>query len=47
MHAVLDPTKYVIEYDGKGNVWVEPAGQYDTTFNPAHGSDKDCAQVLR
>jgi hypothetical protein len=47
MHAPLDPTNYVIEYDGKGNVWVEPAGQYDTTYNPAHGSDKDCALVLK
>jgi hypothetical protein len=47
MHEALDPTNYVIEYDGKGNVWVEPAGQYDTTYNPAHGSDKDCALVLR
>jgi hypothetical protein len=47
MSAPLDPTRYVIEYDGSGHVWVEPAGQYDTTYNPARGSDKACAAVVK
>lgn len=47
MNAPLDPTNYVIEYDASGHVWVEPAGQYDTNYNPAHGSYKDCAVVVK
>jgi hypothetical protein len=47
MHAALDPTHYVIEYDTQGNVWIEPAGMYDTTYNPAHAaSDRVCQSIL-
>lgn len=47
LSAPLEPTDYVIEYDGSGHVWVEPAGQYDTTYNVAHGSFKACAAVVK
>ena len=40
-----DPTYYVIEYDSSGNVWVEPPGQYDTSYNPTQGSFTACAGV--
>ncbi len=40
-----DPTYYVIEYDPSGNVWVDPPGQYDTSFNPARSSFTACAAV--
>jgi hypothetical protein len=43
----LEATDYVIEYDGSGHVWVEPTGQYDTTYNAAHGSFKACAAVVK
>lgn len=42
----LGTANYVIEYDGSGHVWVEPAGQYDTAYNAAHAaSDAVCSQV--
>ncbi|MGO9853817.1 MAG: hypothetical protein ACLPYY_02075 [Acidimicrobiales bacterium] len=40
-------THYVIEYDSSGNVWVEPPGQYDTSYDPAQGSFTACAAVAR
>lgn len=46
MVGPLDPSQYVIEYDGAGHVWVEPAGTFDTTYDPAHGSYKSCQEVL-
>lgn len=46
MHSALDPTDYVIEFDANGHVWIEPAGTYDTTYNPAHAaSDTRCESV--
>jgi hypothetical protein len=48
LHSALDPTHYVIEYDGHGNVWIEPAGTYDAKYNPAHAaSDKVCTSTLQ
>lgn len=47
LHNALDPQDYVIEYDAQGNVWIEPAGTYDTSYNPAHAaSDKVCQSIL-
>lgn len=43
----FDTTHFVVEYDSSGNVWVEPPGQYDTSYNPAHGSTAACAAVVR
>ena len=43
MNGAFDTTDYVVEYDGSGNVWVEPPGQYDTSYNAAHGSPQACA----
>jgi hypothetical protein len=42
-------THYVVEYDSSGHVWVEPPGQYDATYNPAHDFDvaTACASVVR
>jgi hypothetical protein len=38
----------VIEFDGKGNVWIESAGTYDTAYNSAHAaSDQRCASVAK
>jgi hypothetical protein len=35
-----------MEYDASGHVWIEPAGQYDTTYNAAHAaSNKVCSEV--
>jgi hypothetical protein len=42
---VPETTHYVIEYDSSGNVWVEPPGQYDSSYNSARGSYTDCAAV--
>jgi hypothetical protein len=47
MSGVFDTTHYVVEYDSSGNVWVEPPGQYDTSFNQAHGSNAACAAVVK
>jgi hypothetical protein len=44
---VPDTTHYVVEYDSSGNVWVEPPGQYDPSYNPAHGSPDACAAVAK
>jgi len=43
----FDTTHYVVEYDSSGNVWVEPPGQYDASFNAAHGSVQACAVVVK
>jgi hypothetical protein len=40
-----ETTHYVIEYDSSGNVWVEPPGTYDSSYNSARGSYTDCAAV--
>lgn len=40
-------THYVIEYDSSGNVWVEPPGQFDASYNPAQGDYTDCAAVAK
>jgi hypothetical protein len=47
MHSVPATTHYVVEYDSAGHVWVEPPGQYDATYNPAHSLDvaTSCADV--
>jgi hypothetical protein len=45
MSQVPETTHYVIEYDSSGNVWVEPPGQYDSSYNPARGTYTDCAAV--
>jgi hypothetical protein len=49
MHDALATTHYVVEYDSAGHVWVEPPGQYDATYNPAHSLDvpTSCATVAR
>ena len=47
MSGSFDTTHYVLEYDSSGNVWVEPPGQYDASFNPARGSYKACASVVK
>jgi len=47
MDQTFDATHYVLEYDSSGNVWVEPPGQYDTNYNPAHGSLNACASVVK
>jgi hypothetical protein len=49
LHAAISTTHYVIEYDSSGNVWVEPPGQYDAAYNPAHSLDvaSACADVAR
>jgi hypothetical protein len=48
LHNAYDPANYVIEYDGQGNVWIEPAGTYDTNFNPKQAaSDKVCESILQ
>ncbi|HEY1443670.1 MAG TPA: hypothetical protein VGF51_02135 [Acidimicrobiales bacterium] len=47
LNASPDSGYYVIEYDSSGNVWVEPAGQFDTTYNPAHGDYTACADVAK
>lgn len=41
-----DPAHYVVEFDSSGNVWVEPAGVYDTSVNRAHASQQACASVI-
>ncbi len=38
MPSAPTTTRYVIEYDAAGHVWVEPAGQYDATYNPSHAA---------
>ena len=43
----FDTTHYVLEYDSSGNIWIEPPGQYDTSYNPAHGSLNACASVVK
>ena len=43
----FDTTHYVLEYDSSGHVWVEPPGQYDTTYVAAHGSFIACAAVVK
>jgi hypothetical protein len=42
-------THYVVEFDSAGNVWVEPPGQFDATYNPAHNFDVStaCSSVSR
>jgi hypothetical protein len=45
MHQPFDTTHYVLEYGSSGNVWIEPPGQYDTSYNPTHGSFNACAAV--
>lgn len=47
MDQPFETTYYVLEYDASGNVWVEPPGQYDTSYNPAHGSFNACAAVVK
>jgi hypothetical protein len=49
LHLAPPTTSYVVEYDSAGNVWVEPPGQYDATYNPAHSADvsTSCASVAR
>jgi hypothetical protein len=47
MHQVFDTTDFVLEYDSSGNVWVEPPGQYDESYNAAHGSSNACAAVVK
>jgi hypothetical protein len=49
MRVAPDTTHYVVEYDSAGNVWVEPPGQYDAAFNPAHSLDvaTSCTSVAR
>jgi hypothetical protein len=47
MQSTFDPTHYVLEYDSSGNVWVEPPGQYDTSYNPADGSSNACAAAVK
>jgi hypothetical protein len=47
MNQPFDTTHYVLEYDSSGNVWVEPPGQYDPSYNPAHGSPDACAAVVK
>ena len=47
MSQPLETTHYVIEYDSAGNVWVEPPGRYDTSYNPAQGSFTACAAVAK
>jgi len=47
MHQPFDTTHYVLEYDSSGNVWVESPGQYDPSYNPAHGSPDACAAVVK
>jgi hypothetical protein len=48
MQNALDPTHYVIEFDGQGNVWIESAGTYDAKYNPARAaSDKVCQSILQ
>ena len=47
MSYPLETTHYVIEYDSSGNVWVEPPGQYDASYNSAQGSFTACAAVAR
>jgi hypothetical protein len=39
MHSAPTATHYVVEYDSAGHVWVEPPGQYDAAYNPAHSVD--------
>jgi hypothetical protein len=47
--TVPKTTHYVVEYDAAGHVWVEPPGQYDASYNPAHNMDapNTCADVSR
>jgi hypothetical protein len=49
LHLAPPTTSYVVEYDSAGNVWVEPRGQYDATYNPAHSVDvsTSCSSVAR
>ncbi|HEY6471802.1 MAG TPA: hypothetical protein VIY26_02845 [Acidimicrobiales bacterium] len=48
LHNALDPQDYVIEYDAQGNVWIEPTGTYDTSYNAKHAaSDKVCESILQ
>ena len=47
LSQVPETAHYVIEYDSSGNVWVEPPGQYDASYNSAHGSYTDCASVAK
>jgi hypothetical protein len=49
MRVAPSTTHYVVEYDSSGNVWVEPPGQYDAAYNPAHGVDvaTACANVVK
>ncbi len=42
-----EATHYVIEYDSSGNVWVEPPGTFDASYNPAHGSYTACVDVVK
>lgn len=47
LHAAISTTHYVVEYDSIGHVWIEPPGQYDATYDPAHSLDvsTSCADV--
>ena len=47
LHGAISTMHYVVEYDSVGRVWVEPPGQYDATYNPAHSLDvsTSCADV--
>ena len=49
LRRAISTTHYVVEYDAAGHVWVEPPGQYDATYNPAHSLDvsSSCAGVAR
>jgi hypothetical protein len=42
-----DPSYYVIEYDSSGDVWVEPAGQFDTSYDSGHGTYTACADAAK
>jgi hypothetical protein len=47
LNTVPTTTHYVVEYDAAGHVWVEPPGQYDASYNPAHSVDAatSCSDV--
>jgi len=49
MRVAPSTTHYVVEYNSSGNVWVEPPGQYDAAYNPAHSVDVAavCASVVK
>ena len=49
LRDAISTTHYVVEYDSAGHIWVEPPGQFDATYNPAHSLDvsTSCADVAR